>query len=141
MAVGAETEAMGADGKAGAVVAFAGHCRDEDGRLSALEIEHYPGMAEREIEAVCQQAAERWELMRVRAVHRFGMIAPGEEIVFVACASRHRQAAFDGASFIMDFMKTRAPFWKREHLEDGTTGSWVSARDTDEAAADRWHRL
>lgn len=141
IAIGAETETLGRDGKAGAVVTFAGYCRDEGERLQALELEHYPGMAEREIEAVCREAEARWPLMAIRAVHRFGKVAPGEEIVFVACASRHRQAAFEGASFIMDFMKTRAPFWKREHLRDGTTGGWVEAKDTDDRAADRWHRL
>ncbi|MFD2236061.1 molybdenum cofactor biosynthesis protein MoaE [Aureimonas populi] len=139
--IGAQAEALGRDGKAGAVVTFSGYCRDEDGRLEALELEHYPGMAEREIEAVCREAEARWPLMEVRAIHRFGKVLPGEEIVFVACAARHRGAAFEGAAFIMDFMKTRAPFWKREHLKDGTVGGWVAAKDTDDHAADRWHRL
>jgi molybdopterin synthase catalytic subunit len=136
-----EAYEMAPGGEAGAVVTFAGYCRDEGRRLRALEIEHYPGMAERAICSIAAQAAERWPLLRLRCVHRYGMIAPGEEIVFVACTSVHRQAAFEAASFVMDFMKSRAPFWKREHLADGAIGGWVEARDTDDLAADRWHRL
>lgn len=139
--IGQESRAAAPDGVAGAVVTFAGYCRDEGGRLRALEIEHYPGMADRAIRRIAEEAAERWPLLRVRCIHRHGMIAPGDEIVFVACASVHRQAAFEAASFIMDFMKSKAPFWKREHLVDGTTGGWVEAKDTDDHAADRWHRL
>ncbi|WP_061932775.1 molybdenum cofactor biosynthesis protein MoaE [Aureimonas sp. AU22] len=136
-----EAHEMSPGGEAGAAVTFAGYCRDEGRRLRALEIEHYPGMAERAIGNIAAQAAERWPLLRLRCVHRYGMIAPGEEIVFVACTSVHRQAAFEAASFVMDFMKSRAPFWKREHLADGAIGGWVEARDTDDLAADRWHRL
>lgn len=136
--IGGETSALGADGRAGAVVAFAGYCRDEDGRLAALELEHYPGMAERQIGAILEEAAARFDLIAAKAIHRFGKVAPGEEIVLVLCASRHRQAAFEAASFVMDFMKTRAPFWKREHLVDGTVGAWVEAKDADDTAADRW---
>lgn len=136
--IGAQTQGLGANGRAGAVVAFAGYCRDEAGKLAALELEHYPGMAERQIEEIAREAGARWDLMEIRAIHRFGRIVPGEEIVFVACASRHRLAAFEGAHFIMDFMKTRAPFWKREHLVDGTLGGWVEAKDTDDTQAERW---
>lgn len=139
--LGEEARLAAPGGSAGAVVTFTGYCRDEGGRLRALEIEHYPGMAERSIRRIAEEAAERWPLMTVRCLHRHGMIAPGEEIVSVACASVHRQAAFEAASFVMDFMKSRAPFWKREHLIDGTTGGWVEAKDTDDLAADRWHRL
>jgi molybdopterin synthase catalytic subunit len=139
--IGAETRDAAPAGEAGAVVTFAGYCRDEGGSLAALELEHYPGMAERAIERIAQEATERWALSSVRCIHRFGKVLPGEEIVFVACASAHRGAAFEAASFIMDFMKTKAPFWKREHLVDGTTGGWVEAKDTDDHAADRWHRL
>lgn len=139
--IAARTAALGGDPAAGAVVTFAGYCRDEAGRLSALEIEHYPGMAERQIRAICEDAATRWPILKIAAIHRFGMIAPGEEIVFVACTSKHRGAAFEAAAFVMDYMKTRAPFWKREHLTDGTSGAWVEARDTDDRAVDRWHRL
>lgn len=128
-------------GAFGAVVSFTGYCRDEAGRLAALEIEHYPGMAQAQIGRIADAASARWALAGCTVIHRFGRILPGEEIVFVACASTHRKAAFEAASFIMDFMKTEAPFWKREHLVDGSTGAWVEARDTDEAASDRWHRL
>ncbi|QOG05622.1 molybdenum cofactor biosynthesis protein MoaE [Aureimonas sp. OT7] len=129
------------DGSFGALVSFTGYCRDEAGRLAALEIEHYPGMAEGQIGKIAESVAARWPLAGWAIIHRFGMILPGEEIVFVACASQHRQAAFEAASCIMDFMKTEAPFWKREHLVDGSVGAWVEARDTDAAATDRWHRL
>ncbi|MGF6253108.1 molybdenum cofactor biosynthesis protein MoaE [Ensifer sp. LBL] len=124
----------------GAVVTFSGLCRDEAGTLAALELEHYPGMAEAEIERICREAVERFALHAVTAVHRYGKIAPGDNIVLVVTASRHRQAAFDGANFIMDFLKTSAPFWKKEHLGDGTTGGWVSAKDADDTARDRWSK-
>ncbi|WP_040489996.1 molybdenum cofactor biosynthesis protein MoaE [Fulvimarina pelagi] len=139
--IAAETMALSGEPGAGALVTFSGFCRDEDGRLSALELEHYPGMAEQEIGKIAEEAAQRWPLIAVRAAHRYGKIAPGEEIVFVACSSRHRGAAFEAASFIMDFMKTKAPFWKREHLKDGSVGGWVESKATDEAAEDRWHRI
>ncbi len=122
----------------GAVVAFTGLCRDEGATLAALEIEHYPGMAEEEIARVAAEAEARWPLAGATIVHRHGRVAPGEPIVLVVAASRHRQAAFEAASFLMDYMKTRAPFWKREHRIDGSHGSWVEAKDTDDAAAGRW---
>jgi molybdopterin synthase catalytic subunit len=122
----------------GAVVTFTGLCRDEGGRLTALELEHYPGMAEAEIARVAAEATRRWPLTGLVAIHRFGRIRPGENIVLVVTASAHRVAAFEAASFLMDFMKTRAPFWKREHLVDGTSGAWVEARAEDDAAAERW---
>jgi molybdopterin synthase catalytic subunit len=122
----------------GAVVTFTGLCRDEAGTLAALEIEHYPGMAEDEIGRVVRQAEARWPLAGVTAIHRYGRIAPGEPIVLVVTASRHRDAAFEAASFLMDYMKTRAPFWKKEHRVDGSTGEWVAAKGADDAAADRW---
>jgi molybdopterin synthase catalytic subunit len=122
----------------GAVVTFSGLCRDEAGTLSALELEHYPGMAEAEILRIADQAITRWPVTGLVAIHRHGLIRPGENIVLVIAASAHRQAAFDAASFLMDFLKTRAPFWKREHLVDGTAGTWVSAKDEDDAAQARW---
>ncbi|WP_262271597.1 MULTISPECIES: molybdenum cofactor biosynthesis protein MoaE [Microvirga] len=122
----------------GAVVAFTGLCRDEGGRLAALELEHYPGMAEAEIGRIADQAASRWPLLGLTIVHRFGRIAPGEEIVLVVTASVHRQAAFEAASFLMDYLKTQAPFWKREHLKDGTVGTWVDAKEADDRAVERW---
>ena len=139
--IAAEMGRLAPEGDAGAVVTFTGYCRDEAGRLSILELEHYPGMAEREIGRIVAEATGRWDLLRARCIHRYGAVRPGEEIVFVACAATHRGAAFEAASFVMDFMKTRAPFWKREHLKDGTVGGWVAAKDTDDAATDRWHRL
>lgn len=122
----------------GAVVSFAGLCRDEGGRLKALELEHYPGMAEAEIARVAEEAARRWPLLGLVAIHRHGLVAPGEQIVLVIAASAHRRAAFEAAEFLMDYLKTRAPFWKREHLVDGTIGGWVEAKDADDAAAQRW---
>ncbi|ARS72621.1 molybdenum cofactor biosynthesis protein MoaE [Sinorhizobium meliloti] len=124
----------------GAVVTFSGLCRDEAGALSALELEHYPGMAEAEIERICHEAVERFGLQAATAIHRFGRMKPGANIVLVVTASPHRQAAFDGANFIMDFLKTSAPFWKKEHHADGSAGDWVSAKDADDAARDRWTR-
>lgn len=122
----------------GAVVTFTGLCRDEDGRLEALELEHYPGMAEAEIRRIALQASERWPLGGITAIHRFGIVRPGDNIVLVVTCSRHRQAAFDAASFLMDFLKSKAPFWKREIAKDGAPGDWVDARDTDSAALKRW---
>ncbi|HYF55749.1 MAG TPA: molybdenum cofactor biosynthesis protein MoaE [Salinarimonas sp.] len=137
--VAAEIEALTRGrGDVGAVVTFSGMCRDEGGRLAALELEHYPGMAEAEIGRVAGDAARRWPLTGLVAIHRYGRIRPGESIVLVVTASAHRDAAFEAASFLMDFMKTRAPFWKREHLADGTTGPWVEAKAADDAAAERW---
>lgn len=122
----------------GALVSFIGLCRDEQGTLDALELEHYPGMAETELMRIGTMAIERFDLLALTAIHRFGKIAAGEQIVLVIAASSHRQAAFDGANFVMDFLKTAAPFWKKEHGLDGSTGQWVSARDADDAARDRW---
>ena len=114
----------------GAVAAFTGFCRDEGGRLAALELEHYPRIAE--------EAQRRWPLLGLTVIHRVGKIRPGEEIVLVLAASAHRRAAFEAAEFLMDYLKTRAPFWKREHLRDGTTGGWVEAKSQDEEATGRW---
>jgi molybdopterin synthase catalytic subunit len=124
----------------GAVVTFTGLCRDEEGSLAALELEHYPGMAEEEITCVMDEARGRWPLSGATVIHRVGRIRPGENIVLVVTASRHRAAAFLGAAFIMDYLKTRAPFWKKEHHADGTEGQWVEAKDADDAAAERWKR-
>ena len=123
---------------AGAVVAFTGLCRDEGGRLAALELEHYPGMAEAEIARICRRAAERFSLLGVTAIHRVGRIAPGGNIVLVIAAAPHRHAAFDGASFVMDYLKTSAPFWKKEHFADGGTGGWVDAKESDDRAREKW---
>lgn len=122
----------------GAVVTFTGQCRDEAGRLDALELEHYPGMAEAEIGRIAAEAAARWPLAALTVIHRYGKIVPGEAIVLVVTASEHRQAAFAAASFLMDFMKTRAPFWKKEHLSEGAEGGWVGAKGRDDEAAAGW---
>lgn len=137
--VGAEIRAL-AEGRRdiGGIVSFTGLCRDEGGRLAALELEHYPGMAEAEIGRVAQETARRWPLHGLLAIHRYGLIRPGEDIVLVIAGSAHRRAAFEAADFLMDFLKTRAPFWKREHLVDGTIGGWVEAKAQDESDAARW---
>ncbi len=122
----------------GAVVSFVGLCRDEQGTLAALELEHYPGMAEGELRRIVQKCARRWPIQALTVVHRFGKFSPGDNIVLVIAASPHRQAAFDAAAFIMDFLKTSAPFWKKQHMISGGDSSWVSARSEDDEAADRW---
>ena len=122
----------------GAIVTFTGVCRDESGKLNALELEHYPGMAETEITRIATNALEQFQLLAVTAIHRYGKIKTGENIVLVIAAARHRQAAFDGANFLMDYLKTNAPFWKKEHLINGNEGEWVSAQDRDNAALDKW---
>jgi molybdopterin synthase catalytic subunit len=121
----------------GALATFTGLCRDEGGALAALEIEHYPGMAEEEIRRVAVEAASRWPLEGILAVHRFGLIRPGEPIVLVVTASTHRAEAFAAAAFLMDYLKTEAPFWKKRHLVGGA-GGWIEAKEEDEAAARRW---
>ncbi|MBB4228313.1 molybdenum cofactor biosynthesis protein MoaE [Rhizobium mongolense] len=122
----------------GAIVTFSGLCRDEGGILAALELEHYPGMAEAEMTRIAELAIERFGLLGLTAIHRFGKIAARENIVLVIAAAPHRQAAFDGANFVMDYLKTSAPFWKKEHGTDGSAGDWVSAKDADDAARDKW---
>lgn len=137
----AESQALSAGRKdIGALVSFVGLCRDEAGTLSALELEHYPGMAETEMTRIAELAIERFSLLGLTAIHRFGRIEAGEQIVLVIAAAPHRQAVFDGANFVMDFLKTSAPFWKKEHAEDGTSGDWVAAKDADDTARDRWNR-
>jgi molybdopterin synthase catalytic subunit len=122
----------------GALVSFTGLCRDEGGALAALEIEHYPGMAEAEIHRAAFEAASRWPLEGALAVHRHGLIRPGEGIVLVVTASQHRFEAFAAASFLMDYLKTQAPFWKKRHLADKGAGNWVEAKLQDYAAAQKW---
>ena len=122
----------------GAVVTFSGLCRGEGDTLSALELEHYPGMAEAEIMRIAEQAVKRFDLLGMTAIHRYGKIKPGENIVLVIATSPHRQASFDGANFLMDFLKTRAPFWKKNHRADGEDGDWVDAKDADDDALAKW---
>lgn len=122
----------------GAVVFFVGRVRDlnEGDPLSDLTLEHYPGMTERCLEKIVSRVRERWPLTRVRIVHRVGRLHPADQIVFVGCSSPHRQAAFEGAAFIMDYLKTEAPFWKKETGPDGSR--WLDARKSDEAMKRRW---
>ena len=122
----------------GAVVSFSGICRGDEGgdSIAALTLEHYAGMAETEIARHAEIAMSRWPLTGLTVIHRVGRIAAGENIVLVLTASSHRQAAFQAAEFLMDYLKTSAPFWKREERPDGT--SWVEARTQDDAAAARW---
>jgi len=137
----AESEALlRASGDAGAIVSFTGVCRDEGGRLAALELEHYPGMAEEELTRIARQAHGRWALGGICVIHRYGRLVPGDNIVLVATAASHREAAFEAARFVMDYLKTQAPFWKKEHLTDDKAGAWVEARRGDDDAAARWKK-
>lgn len=121
----------------GAVVSFTGLVRDLPGDpLKSMMIEHYPGMTQSAITEMATRASDRWSLADVLVIHRYGALAPGEQIMMVATAARHRNAAFEAAEFLMDYLKSRAPFWKQEITESGT--SWVAARDEDEDQLDRW---
>lgn len=125
--------------RAGAVVSFTGICRNKSASgadLTAMTLEHYPDMAQAELERIEAEARERWPLEDLTIVHRFGRLVPGEPIVLVLAASEHRAAAFAAAEFAMDYLKTRAPFWKLEETADGA--DWVASREIDEAAAGRW---
>jgi molybdopterin synthase catalytic subunit len=130
-----EVAALASNGATGAVASFTGHVRAEDG-LTAMTLEHYPGMTEAEITRIAEEAATRWALTGVTVIHRVGTLNPGDPIVLVAAASAHRAEAFQACEFLMDWLKTRAPFWKEE-TRGGRT-DWVEARDSDEAAATRW---
>lgn len=120
----------------GAIVTFTGTVRDLGGELSAMTLEHYPGMTERELGRIAQEAQGRWPLQGCRIIHRYGKLEPGDNIVLVVTASAHRKAAFDAAEFIMDFLKTQAPFWKLE--DTGTESIWVDAKESDDAQLKRW---
>ena len=134
-AVGAEIEALGAGtDNAGAVASFVGLVRG--GEILAMTLEHYPGMTEAALAEIVEQARRRWQLLGVRVIHRVGRLLPGERIVFVAVSSTHRHNAFAACEFIMDYLKTQAPFWKREDTASG--GRWVDARESDDAALARW---
>lgn len=121
----------------GAVVSFTGVVRDEAGTLDRMEIEHYPGMTEKAISAIVQEATRRWSLADCLVIHRHGPLRPGDQIMMVATASAHRVAAFEAAEFLMDYLKSRAPFWKKEFTKDGST-DWVDAKVNDEEALKRW---
>lgn len=128
----ARLEALGGGG----IASFTGVVRGGGG-LQALELEHHPGMTAAMMNRIAAQAAARWPLLGVTAIHRHGLLPPGERIVLVAAASPHRAAALEATSFLIDWLKTRAPFWKKEHFADGTT-RWVEARAEDDVAAARW---
>jgi len=135
--VGGEIEAL-KDGRAdaGAFVSFTGTVRDMDGSLESMTLEHYPGMTETELARIAGEAERRWPLLGCRIIHRFGTLAPGDNIVLVITASAHRRAAFEAADFLMDFLKTQAPFWKKEKTAQGQT--WVEAKEDDDASLTRW---
>jgi molybdopterin synthase catalytic subunit len=130
-----EVAALAQDGRVGAVASFTGHVRAEED-LTSLTLEHYPGMTEAEIGRIAQEAGARWSLTGITVIHRIGPLKPGEAIVLVAAAAPHRTEAFKACEFLMDWLKTRAPFWKQE-TRGGRTG-WVEARSSDKAAAMRW---
>ena len=137
--VAEELDALtGGNPAVGAVASFVGLVRDRnDGvGVAGMTLEHYPGMTERSLAAIVARARERWPLIRVSVIHRVGPLLPTDRIVLVAVASAHRDAAFAACAFIMDYLKTEAPFWKKEATADG--GRWVDARETDEVAAARW---
>lgn len=123
----------------GAVVTFTGKVRNHNlgDNVSALTLEHYPGMTEKALAEIVEEARQRWPLQRISVIHRVGELFPGDEIVFVGVSAAHRGAAFESAEFIMDYLKTRAPFWKREATPEGDR--WVEARDSDQQAAGRWN--
>ena len=142
--VGVETNALSAGRlDVGAVATFVGLVRadklsGEGSEVSAMTLEHYPGMTEKALEAIVLEAGTRWRLQGVRVIHRFGRLVPGDRIVFVGVASAHRGDAFAACEFVMDYLKTRAPFWKKEDTPEG--GRWVDARDADDSAAARWEK-
>ncbi|WP_332842021.1 molybdopterin synthase catalytic subunit MoaE [Parendozoicomonas callyspongiae] len=136
--VSAEYEALRQSTGVGAVVMFSGLVRDMNlgDSVGGLYLEHYPGMTEKSLEAIADEARERWPLDKIRIIHRVGKLEPGDQIVFVGTTSAHRKAAFEACEFLMDFLKTRAPFWKREQTDEGDR--WIEAKDSDSDAADRW---
>ncbi|WP_039018733.1 molybdenum cofactor biosynthesis protein MoaE [Halocynthiibacter namhaensis] len=138
---GTEAQAFSdAQDGAGAIVTFTGLVRDLPGTpLDVMEIEHYPGMTERALAKIAQDASKQWELSGSLIIHRFGAMRPGDQIMMVATASKHRKDAFEAAEFLMDFLKSRAPFWKREITADNT--SWVESKPEDEDALSRWDHI
>ena len=135
---GFEHQQMSDNPAAGAIVTFTGTVRNMNlgDSVGGLYLEHYPGMTENALRDIVTEASERWELQACRVIHRVGQMHPGDRIVFVGVSSAHRKAAFEACEFIMDYLKTRAPFWKKETTQEGHR--WVAERDTDQQAADRW---
>lgn len=135
--IAAEIEALKAGNNSiGAIVTFTGTVRDMEGALSSMTLEHYPGMTEKELSRIADEALKRWPLQDCTVIHRYGPLNPGDNIVLVITASAHRQAAFESAAFIMDFLKSKAPFWKKEEVAG--KGEWVSAKESDDQALKRW---
>lgn len=132
--LGVEAAALRGSGDAGALVTFSGIVRGGD--VAAMTLEHYPGMTEAALAEIEAEACARWDLSASLIIHRVGRLMPGENIMMVAAASRHRKAAFEAAEFLMDYLKTRAPFWKKEETPEGAR--WVDAREEDDAAVARW---
>ena len=140
--VGVEVDTLhGGSGQVGAIASFVGFVRDinEGAGVTAMTLEHYPGMTDKALEEIVALARERWALLGVSVIHRFGRLEPTDRIVFVGVASAHRGEAFAACEFIMDYLKTRAPFWKCEQTPDGAR--WVDARDSDDSAAARWQKV
>lgn len=136
--VGAEYDALAQGTSAGAVVTFTGKVRDMNlgDNVTGLSLEHYPGMTEKALGDICDQAEQRWPILNMRVIHRVGDLDIGDQIVFVGVSSAHRGAAFEACEFVMDYLKTKAPFWKKERTTDATR--WVESRDSDAKAAERW---
>ena len=134
--LGVEAAALRGPGDAGALVTFSGIVRGGEGDVAAMTLEHYPGMTEAALEEIEAEACARWDLSASLIIHRVGRLMPGENIMMVAAASRHRKAAFEAAEFLMDYLKTRAPFWKKEETPEGAR--WVDAREADDDAVARW---
>ncbi|BAX53648.1 TPA: molybdopterin synthase catalytic subunit MoaE [Photobacterium damselae] len=134
-----EYEKLAQGTEAGAVVTFIGKVRDfnQGDSVTGLSLEHYPGMTEKALSEIVEQARARWPLLQVRVIHRVGDLDLGDQIVFVGVSSAHRGASFEACEFIMDYLKTRAPFWKKEQTPE--ENRWVDARESDTSAADRWH--
>ena len=134
---GQEIEALGAEGEnVGAVASFVGLVRGEGDAIKSMRLEHYPGMTEKALEEIAASALQRWSLLGIRIIHRIGHLRPGDRIVLVVVSSKHRGDAFAACEFIMDYLKTRAPFWKKEASPEGER--WVEARDSDDDFAARW---
>lgn len=133
-----EYEALSSGTDAGAVVTFIGKVRDMNlgDHVTGLHLEHYPGMTEKSLNEICDEAKSRWPLLQLRLIHRIGDLDIGDQVVFVGVSSAHRSASFEACEFVMDYLKTKAPFWKKERTTDGTR--WIDSRDSDAKAAQRW---
>ena len=136
----AEYDKLAADNSQGAIVTFVGKVRDfnQDDQVAGLALEHYPGMTEKALEEIAATAMQRWPISEPTIIHRVGELGLGDQIVYIGVASAHRKAAFDACEFLIDYLKTKAPFWKKEQTIDGFR--WVDARESDQSAADRWQQ-